>query len=97
VDDAAVRAELATRALEYLSLRALERVGSMRLNGRVVGFGLVTRFSAGSAAMEFGSSKKSATALRRAARAHRRVVVHLTVRDWAGNKRIYDRSLRLAP
>jgi hypothetical protein len=74
-----------------------QTVGSMRLNGRVVGFGLVTRFSAGSAAMEFGSSKKSATALRRAARAHRRVVVHLTVRDWAGNKRIYDRSLRLAP
>jgi hypothetical protein len=34
--------------------------------------------------------------LRKAAAAHRRAVVHLTVRDWAGNKRIYDVPVRLS-
>jgi len=82
--------------LHFKTSEGGQTVGSMRLNGKVVSFGLVTRYSAGSASIEFGSSKKNAAALRRAARAHRNVVVHLTVRDWAGNKHIYDRVLRLA-
>lgn len=69
---------------------------ALRLNGKVVGFGLVTRYTAGSASLDFGATKKGAAALRRAAKAHRRAVVHITVRDWAGNKHIYDRSVRLA-
>ena len=68
----------------------------MRLNGKVIGFGLVTRYSAGSASMDFGARKQAAAALRKAAKAHRRVVVHITVNDWAGNKHIYDRPMRLA-
>ena len=71
-------------------------MASLRLNGKVIGFGLVTRYSAGSASMDFGASKKNAAALRRAAKAHRKVVVHVTVRDFAGNKHIYDRSLRVS-
>ena len=73
-----------------------QTVASLRLNGKVIGFGLVTRYSAGSAHMDFGASKKNAAALRRAAKAHRKVVVHVTVRDFAGNKHIYDRSLRVS-
>jgi hypothetical protein len=73
-----------------------QTVISLRLRGKVVGFGLVTRDSAGSANIEIGSNKNDAAALRRAAKAHRRVIVHLTVRDWAGNKHIYDRSMGLA-
>jgi hypothetical protein len=38
----------------------------------------------------------TAAALRKAAADHRRVGVHLTVRDGAGNKRIYDRTARLS-
>jgi hypothetical protein len=82
--------------LRVKSNEAGQTVASLRLHGKVVGFGLVTLDSAGSGSFEFGSGKKNAAALRRAARAHRKVVVHLTVRDWAGNKHIYDRVLRLA-
>ncbi|MGZ8650218.1 MAG: hypothetical protein ACXW08_16580 [Solirubrobacteraceae bacterium] len=46
--------------------------------------------------MDFGSGKKNAPALRRAAEAHRKVVVHITVHDFAGNKHVYDRALRLS-
>jgi Domain of unknown function (DUF4394) len=73
-----------------------QTIASLRLKDKVIGFGLVTRYSAGSASMDFGAGRKNAAALRRAARAHRKVVVHVTVRDWAGNKHIYDRSLRLS-
>jgi len=73
-----------------------QTLASMRLNGEVIGFSLVTRYSAGSASMDFGARKQAAAALRKAAKAHRRVVVHITVNDWAGNKHIYDRPMRLA-
>jgi hypothetical protein len=73
-----------------------QTVASVRLNGKVAGFGLVTRYSAGSARLDFGANKKYGAALRRAAAAHRRVVVHVTVNDWAGNKHIYDKVLPLA-
>jgi hypothetical protein len=46
--------------------------------------------------MDFGARKSAAAALRKAAKTGRRVVVHITVNDWAGNKHIYDRPMRLA-
>jgi uncharacterized protein DUF4394 len=73
-----------------------QTVGSLRLHGKVVGFGLATLYKAGSIRIDFGSNKKDTAALRKAAKAHGRAVVHLTVRDWAGNKHIYDRAVRLA-
>jgi len=73
-----------------------QTVASIRLNGKVAGFGLVTLDSAGSGRLDFGANKKYGAALRRGAAAHRRVVVHLAVHDWAGNKHIYDKVLRLA-
>ena len=56
----------------------------------------VALYDAGTARLDFGASRKYGAALRRAAAAHRRVVVHVTVNDWAGNKHIYDRAVRLA-
>jgi hypothetical protein len=73
-----------------------QTIASIRLKGKVVGFALATADTAGTLALEFGSSKRWAAALRRAAAAHRRVLVHLTVNDWAGNTRIYERAVRLA-
>jgi hypothetical protein len=69
-----------------------QTVASIRLKGKVVGFGLASADTAGTLRLDFGSS----AALRRAAAAHRRVLVHITVNDWAGNKRIYERAVRLA-
>ena len=73
-----------------------QTVASIRLNGKVAGMSLATLERAGSARLDFGANKKYGAALRRAAAAHRRVVVHLTVHDWAGNKRVYDRTVRLS-
>jgi hypothetical protein len=71
-------------------------VGSVRLRGEIVGFTIGTRDTAGTFKLQFASNKKDESALRRAARNHRKVLVHLAVHDFAGNKHIYDRSLRLA-
>jgi hypothetical protein len=73
-----------------------QTVGSLRLRGKVVGFGLATLYKAGSIRIDFGSNKKDTAALRKVAKAHGRATVHLTVRDWAGNKHVYDRAVRLA-
>jgi hypothetical protein len=73
-----------------------QTVGSLRLHGKVVGFGLATLYKAGSMRIDFGSNEKDTAALRKVAKAHGRAVVHLTVRDWAGNKHVYDRAVRLA-
>ena len=73
-----------------------QTVGSLRLHGKVVGFGLATVYKAGSIRIDFGSNKKDTAALRKVAKAHGRATVHLTVRDWAGNKHVYDRAVRLA-
>jgi hypothetical protein len=71
-------------------------LASIRLNGKVAGMALTSLDSAGSAHLEFGANRKLGAALRRAAAAHRRFVVHVTVNDWAGNKHIYDRAMRLS-
>jgi hypothetical protein len=73
-----------------------QTVASLRYRGKVAGFGLVTLDTAGSSTFQFGPRKGMGATLRKAAAAHRRAVVHLTVRDWAGNKRIYDVPVRLS-
>jgi Domain of unknown function (DUF4394) len=71
-------------------------LASIRLNGKVAAMSLDSLESAGSAHLQFGANRKYSAALRRGAAAHRRVVVHVTVNDWAGNKHIYDRAIRLS-
>jgi uncharacterized protein DUF4394 len=73
-----------------------QTVASLRYRGKTAGFGLVTLDTAGSSTFQFGPRKGMGATLRKAAAAHRRAVVHLTVRDWAGNKRIYDVPVRLS-
>jgi Domain of unknown function (DUF4394) len=73
-----------------------QTVASIRLNGKVAGMGLASIDRAGSVKLEFGANRRYGAALRRAAAAHRRVVVHVTVNDWAGNKHIFDRAMRLS-
>jgi Domain of unknown function (DUF4394) len=73
-----------------------QTVASLRYRGAIAGFGLVTRDSAGSSTLQIGPRRGLSTTLRRAPAAHRRAVVHLTVHDWAGNKRVYDVPVRLS-
>jgi hypothetical protein len=73
-----------------------QTVASLRYRGKVAGFGLVTLDRPGSATFQFGPRKGLGATLREAAAAHRRAVVHLTVRDWAGNKRVYVVPVRLS-
>ena len=67
---------------------------SLRLGDKIAGFGLVSRYTAGTSSLQIGPSRGDA--LRKAAAEHRRARVHLTVHDWAGNTRIYDRTVRLS-
>jgi hypothetical protein len=69
---------------------------SLRLGDKIVGFGLTSRYTAGTASLQIVPRRGTAGALRKAAADHRRVRVHLTVHDWAGNKRIYDRTVQLS-
>ena len=73
-----------------------QTLASIRLNGKVAGMALTTLERAGTAHLQFGANRNLGAALRRAAAAHRRVVVHVTVNDWARNKHIYDRAIRLS-
>jgi Cu/Ag efflux protein CusF len=81
--------------LNVKSNEAGQVVGSVRLRGDIVGFTIATRDTAGTFKLEFASNKKDDAALRRAARAHLKVLVHLSVNDFAGNKHVFDRSMRL--
>jgi Domain of unknown function (DUF4394) len=81
--------------LNVTSKEAGQVVGSVRLRGDIVGFTIATRDTAGTFKLEFASNKKDDAALRRAARDHRKVLVHLSVNDFAGNKHVFDRSMRL--
>jgi hypothetical protein len=56
----------------------------------------VTLDRPGSATFQISPRKDMGATLRNAAAAHRRAVVHLTVHDWAGNKRVYDVPVRLS-
>ncbi|HEY4094128.1 MAG TPA: DUF4394 domain-containing protein [Baekduia sp.] len=73
-----------------------QTLASLRLGGKVVGFGLLSRYDAGSGEMQIAPRRGASAALKAAARSGRKVVVHLTVHDWAGNKRVYDHAMRVA-
>jgi hypothetical protein len=110
-DTAAPKAHLSSRTLKRhvsskgfvyysgLNVKSSEGgqvVASLRLHGKVVGMALETRDTAGTFKLQFGANRDGAAALRRAVREHRKVLVHVTVNDWARNKRITERSMRLA-
>jgi uncharacterized protein DUF4394 len=73
-----------------------QTLASIRVNGKVAGMALGTVYRAGTVRLDFGANRKYAAALRRAAAQHRRVVVHITVNDWARNKLVFDRVVRLS-
>ena len=70
--------------------------GELLLRGKTVGFGLQSSDVAGFLDVVFAPRKGEGATLRKAAAAHRLAVVHLTVHDWAGNKRTYDVPVRLS-
>jgi hypothetical protein len=82
--------------LNVKSNEAGQVVASLRLRGKIVGFAIATRDTAGTYKLELASNRKDDAQLRRAAREHRKVLVHLSVHDFAGNKHSFDRSMRLA-
>jgi hypothetical protein len=73
-----------------------QTLASLRYRGKIAGFALVTLESAGSPTLQIAPRRGLGSTLRNAAAAHRRAVVHLTVRDWAGNKRVYDVPVTLS-
>jgi hypothetical protein len=73
-----------------------QTTASVRLRGKVVGFGLVSADASGTGRLEIVPRKGASPALKAAAAHGRKVVLHLTVHDWAGNKRVYDRAVSVA-
>ena len=82
--------------LRVKSNEAGQALVSLRLGGKVVGMGLASRFTPGTISLQIGANKRNAAVLRKAAAEHRRALVHVTVHDWAGNKTVYDRAVRLS-
>lgn len=72
-----------------------QTVASLRYRGKIVGFGLVTLDARGAGTFQFGQRKGLNATLKRLAAQHRRLIVHATMHDWAGNKRAYDIPVRL--
>jgi Domain of unknown function (DUF4394) len=70
--------------------------GHLLLGGKEVGFGFTGTDVAGVTDLRFTASGRQSATLRKAAAAHRRVLVRVTVRDWAGNKRTVQRAVRLS-
>jgi hypothetical protein len=70
--------------------------GHVLLGGKSVAFGFTGTDVAGVLDMRFAPSKGQGARLRKAAAAHRRVVVRVTVRDWADNKRTIEKAVRLS-
>jgi hypothetical protein len=66
------------------------------LGGKTVGFALESRDVAGFYTVDFGPRRGYGAELRRAAAVHRRAVVRMTVHDYAGNKRTYQRVVHLS-
>jgi hypothetical protein len=73
-----------------------EVLAELRLNGKTVAFALESRDTAGSFTVRFAPRRGSGATLRRAAAAHRRALVWMSVHDWAGNKRTLERAVRLS-
>jgi hypothetical protein len=73
-----------------------QTVASLRLRGKLVGFGLVSTDVAGRVQLQIVPRKGASALLRSAAANRRRALLHLTVHDWAGNQRAYDRAVSLA-
>jgi hypothetical protein len=92
----AVRGHSIWTGLRVRTSEGGQTVATLRLRGKIVGFGLITRYQAGRSTLEIGPNRSARTALERAARQHRRAVVHLTVHDWAGNTRVYDHVVTLS-
>jgi hypothetical protein len=70
--------------------------GELLLNGKTVASGLGSSFVAGFVDVQFVPRRGAGATLRRAAAAHRRVVVRMTVHDWARNKRTIQRAVHLS-
>jgi Domain of unknown function (DUF4394) len=70
--------------------------GHVLLGGKSLAFGFTGTDVAGPIDLRFAPGKDRAATLRRAAAAHRRAVVRVTVHDWAGNKRTYQKHVRLS-
>jgi hypothetical protein len=70
--------------------------GHLLLGGRSVAFGFTGSDVAGLLDMRLSPNRGEGAKLRSAAAAHRRAVLRLTVRDWAGNKRTVQRAVRLS-
>jgi hypothetical protein len=72
-----------------------QTVASLRLRGKTVAFGLASTDLAGRVQLQVVPRRGTGALLRSAALHGRRAVLHLTVHDWAGNQRAYDRTVRL--
>jgi hypothetical protein len=73
-----------------------QTTASLRLGGKTVGFGLASTYRAGRVQLQIVPRRGTGALLRSAAAHHRRALLHLTVHDWAGNQRAYDRAVTLA-
>jgi hypothetical protein len=70
--------------------------GELLLDGKTVASGFSSTYVAGYVDIDFFPRKTARLTLRRAAAAHRRAVVRMTVHDWAGNKRTYKKTVHLS-
>jgi hypothetical protein len=70
--------------------------GQLLLNGKTVGFALASTYVAGYVDLDFFPRRDARTTLRKAAAAHRRAVVRVTLHDGAHNRRTYEKSVRLS-
>jgi membrane-associated protease RseP (regulator of RpoE activity) len=70
--------------------------GELLLDGKTVASGLGSTDVAGFLDVDFFARKGKSATLRKAAAADRRAVVRMTVHDWAGNKRTYQKHVRLS-
>jgi hypothetical protein len=66
------------------------------MGGKTVGLGMASRDTGGMLSPQIAPRKGYESALAKAAARHRRVVARVRVYDWAGNGRVYKRSLRLS-
>jgi hypothetical protein len=70
--------------------------GELLLDGKTVASGFESTYVAGFVDVDFFPRKATRATLHKAAAAHRRAVVRMTVHDEAGNKRTYQQAVRLS-